>query len=40
MIDPARRFVADIRQVIKEPVEETGGEVQDVRGMFQPQSPG
>ena len=39
MSDPARRFVADIRQVIKEAVEETGGEVRDVREMFQPQNP-
>ena len=40
MSDPARRFVADIRQVIKEAVEETGGQVQDVREMVQPQNPG
>ncbi len=36
MSDPARRFVADIRQVIMEAVEETGGQVRDVREMVQP----
>ena len=39
MSDPARRFVADIRQVIKEAVEETGGQVLDVREMVQPRDP-
>ena len=29
--DPARNFVADIRQIIREAVEETGGSVRDIR---------
>ena len=29
--DPARNFVADIRQLVKEAVEETGGSVRDIR---------
>ena len=33
MSDPARSFVAAIRQVIREAVEETGGSIQDVREM-------
>ena len=31
--DPARNFVADIRQLIREAVEETGGSVRDIREM-------
>ena len=33
--DPARNFVADIRQIIREAVEETGGSVRDIREMVQ-----
>ena len=40
MSDPARRFVADIRQVIKEAVVETGGQVTDVREIVQSRNPG
>ena len=35
--DPARRFVADIRQLVKEAVEETGGSVRDVRELVEGQ---
>ena len=36
--DPARDFVADIRQIIREAVEETGGSVRDIREMVEGQT--
>ena len=33
--DPARNFVADIRQIIREAVKETGGSVRDIREMVE-----